>query len=295
MAAESGDLDSMMKLSFLYLFGCGVPKDVTLSDKWLKRAADKGDSRAKTLYNMIDWYNIEASAEKGTVLMRALLEDGTMMHVAQHMRLTMKTEPAKTARLLELICQASLAYPDLWSSVSDRDRAEIYYMYGTLKIFPHQQGHGHLVCQFTPKAEKDKGMEYLTKAAELGSTDAATSLSQLYDEAGSRPEIEKYKHWRKKSMELGGADHAMIVARTLDWENLLPNTQKQWIKSAAKLGNEEARTILNKCHGPGCDKVDPTGTDFKSCKCKKAIYCSNECSKRHWKNGHKGECQQKEN
>jgi len=93
-------------------------------------------------------------------------------------------------------------------------------------------------------------------------------------------------------MELGGDQFAMKFAKTFEDGVRVPINPKRaekLTKKAAKLGNEEARVKLNKCHA--CDKVDPTGSEFKRCsRCKVALYCSADCQRNHWKDGHKEDC-----
>jgi len=131
------------------------------------------------------------------------------------------------------------------------------------------------------------------QSAELGNAQAACHLSEVFDESGDLADPEQCRYWRQKSMELGGVKHAMRVAKVYQDIEEYAKSRRKYIKSAAKLGNEVAHAMLNRCHGPGCDKIDPTGKEFKSCKCKLAIYCSTECYQRHWTSGHKKECQRK--
>ena len=51
------------------------------------------------------------------------------------------------------------------------------------------------------------------------------------------------------------------------------------------------------CSNPACDKVEPKPvkgqpvTKFAACvACKRCVYCSRECQKAHWTNGHKAPC-----
>ncbi|GAQ82777.1 hypothetical protein KFL_001240080 [Klebsormidium nitens] len=46
-----------------------------------------------------------------------------------------------------------------------------------------------------------------------------------------------------------------------------------------------------KCSQPGCEKVESVAGTFQVCgRCKTAVYCSKDCQKRAWKEGHKDLC-----
>ena len=45
--AEKGDAKAQVALGSMYLFGFGVPRDLTQAKKWLKKAASQGDKTAK--------------------------------------------------------------------------------------------------------------------------------------------------------------------------------------------------------------------------------------------------------
>jgi len=99
-------------------------------------------------------------------------------------------------------------------------------------------------------------------------------------------------YWSYKVLEERVATEAFCQTTVSTSTTMFQKTRRSYLKNAVKLGHEETRAILNTCSGPGCNKIDPTGNDFKSCKCKKkAIYCSAKCNKQHWKNGHKKECE----
>ena len=45
------------------------------------------------------------------------------------------------------------------------------------------------------------GIRYLIKSTEFGTADAATILSELYDELGRQPDLDKCRYWRKWAVE----------------------------------------------------------------------------------------------
>jgi hypothetical protein len=45
--------------------------------------------------------------------------------------------------------------------------------------------------------------------------------------------------------------------------------------------------LAGQCHAQGCLSV---GGDMLVCPCRRAAYCSHECSERHWRAGHGAEC-----
>lgn len=53
-AARQGSVEAMYELGMIYYSGEGVPENVKLAMKWLKKAADNGDTFSKELYNQ--WY-----------------------------------------------------------------------------------------------------------------------------------------------------------------------------------------------------------------------------------------------
>ena len=59
--------------------------------------------------------------------------------------------------------------------------------------------------------------------------------------------------------------------------------------------NQEVRT-QTRCSFYECQKIEPQVGAFKHCgRCRLKYYCSIKCQKKHWKNGHKEECQEFEN
>ena len=59
--------------------------------------------------------------------------------------------------------------------------------------------------------------------------------------------------------------------------------------------NQEVRT-RTQCSAPECKKSEPQVGAFKHCgRCQLKYYCSINCQKKHWKNGHKEECEEFEN
>jgi hypothetical protein len=108
-----------------------------------------------------------------------------------------------------------------------------------------------------------------------------------------------------------------------------PRLEQQWLRVAARLGNDKARRIMsselsrisyqelelrarlqsrlieedknievylptdeyNNCYNPSCDRTDTTDARFQTCsKCKSVKYCSRDCQVAHWKERHKSEC-----
>jgi len=278
--AEAGHIQSMLPLSSMYLSGIHVPRDLRLSDDWLLKAANHGDSRAINLYRVVvEWYNgAPMMYESGYALLRSVLHDGAVHIVVKHAVVTMENEKIKSGNLLKLCIEFSKLHPDVWwENASKVVYDRICYVYGNFLL---RHGRGDI--------ESELGIGLMTEAAGVGSHLAASTLSQLFDESGYRPDKEKCRYWREKTIEIAGTDAALDMARAYPEDKI--KSRRKWIKSAAKLGNEEARAMLHRCHGPGCDKIDTTGREFKSCKCKVAIYCSTECYKTHWKSGHKEHC-----
>jgi len=76
-------------------------------------------------------------------------------------------------------------------------------------------------------------------------------------------------YWSYKVLEERVATEAFCQTTVSTSTTMFQKTRRSYLKNAVKLGHEETRAILNTCSGPGCNKIDPTGNDFKSCKCKK--------------------------
>jgi len=170
-----------------------------------------------------------------------------------------------------------------WPVDSDRDlRWTFYRLFGTT---------------YFSVGTFDQGVRSFVKAVVLGDAVAASVLAAIFAKGDVNSDIKKHVYWLEKAAEMGLADDALVLVKLYTESSQVeanPRLARKWMKHAARLGNQEAQTMLNTCSALDCDKVDAIGKQFKRCSgCKMALYCSTECQRNHWQNGHKENCKPK--
>jgi hypothetical protein len=163
------------------------------------------------------------------------------------------------------------------------------------------EGHAQAQCNLAGLFQQGEGVEqdarqaflWCEKSAEQGFMLAQYNLSTMYaDGVGTRPNEKQASKWAKKAAVQGSLDaQANFGYRCYNGEGVEQDTKKAvaWLGKAAARGHQESykavELIMGSCHN--CTK----GTASNTCtKCRFTRYCSRECQKIHWKNGHKEQC-----
>jgi len=175
-------------------------------------------------------------------------------------------------------------HPDQWPNDDDNLTRRIFLT-----------SYSHSLC-FPRNPELLDALKGVPLMKILGSGHAVEMLVTVYGD--KYPQVlkdsEQHMFYVAKSAQRGCWRGTQGLMKSyLDQETADPThpwLARKGIKKAAQLGNEEADAALNTCSGPDCQACDPTRKSFKRCsRCLIRIYCSPECQRAHWKNGHKQE------
>jgi len=112
---------------------------------------------------------------------------------------------------------------------------------------------------------------------------------ECYIELGNKPMAKKVLHKLKRFRKLPRVDEYIVA-----FENKI---KKMSISNSTTQVEENARVrTKTQCSSYECKQVETHIGAFKHCgRCRLKYYCSIKCQKKHWKNGHKEECQEFEN
>merc|ERR1712034_232364 len=112
---------------------------------------------------------------------------------------------------------------------------------------------------------------------------------ECYIELGNKPMAKKVLHKLKRFRKIPGVNKTIIIFEKVIKKMSNTNSTTQVEENA------RVRT-RTQCSSYECKKVEPYIGAFKHCgRCRLKYYCSIKCQKKHWKNGHKEECQEFEN
>jgi len=112
---------------------------------------------------------------------------------------------------------------------------------------------------------------------------------QCYIRLGNKPMAKKVLHKLKRFRKIPGVDKNIIGL-----ENKLKKMSNT--NSTAQVEENTRVRTRTQCSSCECKKFEFQIGAFKHCgRCRLKYYCSIKCQKKHWKNGHKQECQEFEN
>jgi len=318
--AETKDAGAFVNMFCVHL---SVPqaRDLGMANECLEKAAMKGVIEAQRLLKIYEWYTDPTqSLDDAMTIFFAARRDGHATHIISHYALSVETfedfvlamrDPmkacgealstmAQTRTVLDLMKERGSALfhwileqcdmDETWPhDSSNYTRTSFLWWVGLTYV---KEGGESLDTM-----QQDKGIRLLRKAAELRDPNSAGTLSDIYngDYPGIEADHEKRIYWLQKEAEWSeSANHALDLANRYvqgDQVPANPKMARKWTKRAARLGDPQARTVLHQCSSPGCQNQDATGKDFKRCStCRTTIYCSENCQRHHWKNGHKQDC-----
>ncbi|KAG2180011.1 hypothetical protein INT43_003798, partial [Umbelopsis isabellina] len=151
------------------------------------------------------------------------------------------------------------------------------------------------------------GISLLEESANGGDADAMTLLGMIFgskeyglydlDKSQSffelalvRGDLEAYNYLVRILRAKMAAKAALEKQNMENFDKMDPANQQKLIQELAKDASAESITLAA-CSNPACDKKESTKGEYLRCSaCKKSSYCSRECQKDHWKNGHKAVC-----
>ena len=96
--------------------------------------------------------------------------------------------------------------------------------------------------------DKEKGIQYLTRAANKNVTDAYRMLGRIYYEGdGTEKDVQKAVEYLKKAAAVKRGDSQLLLGKCYqNGEGIEPdlNLAKQWLRKSARLGNQEAIFVV---------------------------------------------------
>jgi len=286
-SAKMGHGEAAFGMAMAHLDG-RLQDDLQQFKEWLHESSKAGCSNADLFSKLILWVEEDSHArDDGMAVLAAMWSQGLSESVIMYLVMLC----SKTNEIIDLTT-AFRGFELVYAYTADDWRGEtcqhvlvsFYHTYGTILV----------ESSTIDVLAVDKGINCLVKAVSLGNAQAASRLAEAYHGDFGKVEIDnhKYVHWLTKAAQMGQVDSALALVEHYSHEaNINLRLARKWTKHAARLGNAQAQTLLHQCSAPNCDELDPTGKEFKRCaKCHAVIYCSIECQRHHWKNGHKKHC-----
>jgi len=239
--ADEGDPFAQMRLAKLYGFGILVKRDLVLADHWHRLSAEKKEPKALIAYVTFLMKHQEFDKALPFAKIGAEMEITGCMH----------------ALLAIYFLRKDAQNVKYWGEILEkRNDAEGMYFLHAIYI----SGHG---------IEKDsfKGIQYLRKAAEYGSSLAQLGLGELYldfhyeDLHEGTVEVYPPDEWFDNAFEIGffwlkkAADQGNVDAQFKLYENSSGEEAKHWLDMAVERGHsgaiaEIASTDTNADHEP---------------------------------------------
>jgi len=300
LMSHGDDTDAFVCLFSMYLQGPDHVRSLAKANQCLEKAAKGGVIEAQILLKLYHWYSDpELSLEYAMDVMLAAHRDGHATQIISHYG-AIVGELEGTKRNLVWQKGAVLFHQVLTTVDVDTPWPQdpLHEARASFLWFI-----GRSIClalrgESVDYDYQEEGLSLLLKAAELRSPQAAEVLSILYTGAykGTEADLEKLMYWLQKGAEWSDTTrHALTTANWLEEEASGPQDLKmarKLTKRAARLGDEQAQTKLRQCNNQACKNQESRVKDFKRCsKCRVAIYCSVDCQRQHWKNGHKQVCE----
>ena len=210
--AEAGDADSQTGLGLLYSVGIGVAKDLTASEKWLRKAANQGSSESMFwlgfFYDRLEKYDKAAkwyreAAAKGLAKAQSCLAN--LYRLGQGVKLDYKLSAQwylKAALQGFVSAQVDLGYQYDRGEGVEQDYEEAFYWFRRAADEGITEGQFNLALMYhlgkCVKQSNSKAMEWYRKAAEQGYMPAQYNLGLMYYRglgSGEDEDLEKAHYW----------------------------------------------------------------------------------------------------
>lgn len=151
------------------------------------------------------------------------------------------------------------------------------------------------------------GIELMEDAANNGDADAMMMLGLIF---GSKDyglyDMDKAQNYMELALVRGDLEAYNYLVRILrakmaarvalekenleNFEKLSQEDKEKLIRQLAKDATPDSATH-RQCANSSCEKKEEEPGSFKRCgRCQRVSYCSRECQKEHWKNGHRIVC-----
>ncbi|KAI7867424.1 hypothetical protein BDF14DRAFT_1874970 [Spinellus fusiger] len=148
-------------------------------------------------------------------------------------------------------------------------------------------GRFYLLMSKDPKAAEEAGNpgsqpeEYIVTGIDF--------LEDYMELALVRGELEAYNYLVRILRAKMAAKVALEKDNQETFDQMSQQDKEKLIQQLAKEANNEQ--IRHKQCANQCDKIETYENEFKRCgQCQRVVYCSRECQKQHWKEGHKAVC-----
>jgi len=257
------------------------PPRLDLVQHWLRRGASLGFPQATCLWNVWMWmHSEESNDQQGIEMMHQVCTQDCQDMIMLLARALLHKDLNSSRQFQALMRLTRVAYQlgidDEWD-----------YMRVT---------YARVCCLVNPEIGLEAplnlplGVELLQAEARKSNGLAASHLVYLY--SGKHPVMEKddEKHmlYMRRAAELGNTKYADCLAHY--YRDKDPWQYRKWNRVGASYGSFRGDVFANVCNGPECSECDVYKNYKKCSRCKLCIYCSAECQKAHWENGHKEEC-----
>lgn len=238
-AANQGDAYSQNRLGIMYSQGLGVEKDYKKAAEWYTKAANNGDASAQN--NLGNLYKngqgVEKDYKKAAEWYKKAVEQGDWLAFYSLADLYVQTN---NHQQLILLCEKVIAD----SKFEQTEKASAMQMLGE----SYSKGNG------VPK-DISKAIEWYTKAANEGSTEAMYHLGLLYyDGTDISQDYAKAVEWVRKAADKGYV-MAMVdmgilyeVGKAIAQDYTLA---KQWYEKAAEKGSLTAMNNIGRLYANG--------------------------------------------
>lgn len=233
--AKEFGVDGQVAAGITYYEGSGVPKNYPEAMKWFLKAANQGNADAAAMLGMmyeagegvasdsaeaLKWYRI--AAKKGNKTAQARVE---------------ALEAAQQAT-------AEIAVLDTEMTALEKEKTALEKELEAMKLF--ETGAKYLQGEGVPQS-MEEAAKYFRLSADKGSADAAKAMKLMF-EAGAvvlatDPEALKYFRDSPKQTD---ADVFYMLGMSYDM-GIIPDKggeAKRWLRKAADLGHQEAKTYL---------------------------------------------------
>ena len=229
-AADLGDADAMNNLGYMYEHGVGVEQDGAKAVEWYIKAADLGNTTAMNRLGYM-YYNgegVEQDYAKAIEWSTKAADSGdaTAMNNLGYMYAKGNGVEQDNDKALEWYVKSLSSFPDyevykiIVEILHGEDAAEKWFeesgdvekMMALAELYrSNYSDNGEQVLP-----DFDKAIEWYTKAADLGNSDAMKMIGQMYmlgSLYGREDDLEKAKEWYQKAADLGNTDAQSYLER----------------------------------------------------------------------------------
>ena len=229
-AADLGDSDAMNSLGYMYETGNGVEQDGAKAVEWYTKAADSGHTDAMNylgyIYEHGDVVEQDVAKAVGWYTKAADLGNTDAINSLGYMYAEGYGVEQDNDKALEWYVKSLSSFPDyeVYKIIVDilhgEDAAEKWFeesgdaekMMALAELYrSHYSDNGEQVLP-----DFDKAIEWYTKAADLGNSDAMKMIGNMYKLGslyGGEDDLEKAIEWYQKAADLGNSDAQSYLER----------------------------------------------------------------------------------